>query len=322
MNREFIAGQPSFFTPRNTKQREIEKCFKDVRQFNRDIYKLSWEGFHKELHKLGVKKFLQEYRYSCKRQLQLLIAKSKLSEKRITLYDFEKSTEQVLRDRLGNDFFAKITPNAKFNAKNHKLSTIHYYMYRHSLTFTAISLGFSSKQSFLNFFAQTSYIPEHMETITKNLEASIQSLHEVDPVTLREELADLYDKPLAKNKNFIKYNFTLLELKLALENEDIALVVASLGGNNLRHIDQKLQVFGPFANVSLQSLKRQSWASLKAIIPGFISDIKLYQLFSRQIALEYGPYLNIPRSLPKSDISFQWQFQPTVCSKPQRGERR
>ena len=78
-----------------------------------------------------------------------------------------------------------------------------------------------------NFFAQTCYVSECIENRAENLRMSIQSLYEVDPFTLRKELTDLYDKPIAKNKNFIKYNYTLEELKLALENEDTVFVVAS-----------------------------------------------------------------------------------------------
>jgi hypothetical protein len=312
MNKDKITSQRCIFFQVHTKQRKIRKWVKEVNRFNiKSIYNLSWKDFYKELHKLGIKEFLKQYGYSCKKKLQRVIAKSKLSQKRISLYDFENRTEQMLFDRLGNIFFDKVTLRTNFSAKKHKLSTIHYYLYHHSLHFTAISLGFSSKQYFLNFFAQTlfvqtHYVPECAENRAQNLRASILSLYEADPVTLWKELADLYDKPLALNKNFIKYNYTLEELKLELENENTVLVVASLGGDSVYTVNKKLQTLRPFVNVSLQALKLQSWESLKVNTPIFIWKIKLYQLFSEKLPLEQWSAL-CSKSL-RLNISFQGQF--------------
>ncbi|HEY2567568.1 MAG TPA: hypothetical protein VGH95_07720 [Candidatus Aquirickettsiella sp.] len=310
MNRELLPIQPSFFTPKNTKQSEIEKWLKNVHRFNmKSIYDLTWENFYKELHKLGIKEFLKQYGYSHKKKLQLAIAKSELGQKRISLYDFEKSTKQKLLFLLGDSFFDKVTRQTNFNPKNHKLSTIHYYIYHHSLNFTAISLGFSSKQNFLNFFAQTLYVSECIENRAQNLRMSIQSLYAVDQVTLQKKLTDLYDKPLPKNKNFIKYNYTLEELKLALENEDTVFVVASLGGGNAYTVNKKLQTLRPFVNINLQALKLQSWESLKVNTPIFIWKMKLHQLFAGLIhLLELGVPPFRPRVLYTPGISFHWQF--------------
>lgn len=311
MNRELLPIQSSFFTPKNTKQIVIKKWLKDVNQYNiKSIYDLTWENFYKELHKLGIKEFLKQYGYSHKRNLQLAIAKSELGQKIISLYDFEKKTKLKLLLLLGNSFFDKVKRQANFNPQNHKLSTIHYYIYHYSLHFTAISLGFSSKQAFLNFFAQTLYVSECIENRAQNLRMSIKSLYAVDPFTLRKELTVLYDIPLPKNKNFIKYNYTLEELKLALENEDIVFVVASLGGGNAYTVNKKLQTLRPLININLQALKLQSLESLKVNTPIFIWKMKLYQLFSdllRLLELNTTPiYVN--RVLYTSCISFRWQF--------------
>lgn len=311
MNRELLPIQSSFFTPKNTKQIVIKKWLKDVNQYNiKSIYDLTWENFYKELHKLGIKEFLKQYGYSHKRNLQLAVAKSELGQKTISLYDFEKKTKLKLLLLLGNSFFDKVKRQANFNPKNHKLSTIHYYIYHYSLHFTAISLGFSSKQAFLNFFAQTLYVSECIENGAQNLRMSVQSLHAVDPFTLRKELTVLYDIPLPKNKNFIKYNYTLEELKLALENEDIVFVVASLGGGNAYTVNKKLQTLRPLININLQALKLQSLESLKVNTPIFIWKMKLCQLFSdllRLLELNTTPlYGN--RVLYTSCISFRWQF--------------
>jgi hypothetical protein len=312
MNRESLSlpVQPSFFTSKNTKRFEIKKWLKVLSRFNtKSIYDLTWENFYKELHNLGIKEFLKTYGYSHKKNLQLAIAKSELGQKRISLYDFEKNAKPKLLLLLGDSFFAKVRRQAYFNPKNHKLSTIHYYIYHYSLHFTALSLGFSSKQSFLNFFAQTCYVSECIENREKNLRMSIQSLYEVDPFTLRKELIDLYDKPIPKNKNFIKYNYTLEELKLALENEDSVFVVASLGGGNAYVVNKKLQTLRPLVNINLQALKLQSLESLKANSPIFIWKTKLYQLFSDQIRLlELDTRLYSPRGLYPSCISVHWQF--------------
>ncbi|WP_342227252.1 hypothetical protein [Rickettsiella endosymbiont of Rhagonycha lignosa] len=309
MNRESLP-QLSFFTSKNTKRIEIEKWLKDISRFNaKSIYDLTWENFYKELHKLGIKEFLNQYGYSHKKNLQLAIAKSELGQKRISLYDFEKNTKQKLHLLLRDSFFAKVKRQAYFNPKNHKFSTIHYYIYYYSLNFTALSLGFSSKQSFLNFFAQTCYVSECIENRSENLRMSIQSLKEVDSFTLRKELTDLYDKPIPKNKNFIKYNYTLEELKLALENEDTVFVVANLGGGNAYAVNKKLQTLRPLVNINLQALKLQSWESLKVNTPIFIWKIKLYQLFLGQIRLlELDTRLYTPRVLYTFGISFHSQF--------------
>jgi hypothetical protein len=309
MNRELIPGQLNFFMP-STKQREVEKWVKDVHRFNiKSIYNLTWKSFYKELHRLGTKEFLEQYGYSYKKKLQLVIAKSELSQKGITLYDFERSSEQGLLNRLGNSFFDKITPQPNFNAKNHKLSTIHYLIYYHSLHFTAVSLGFSSKQRFLNFFAQTFFVSQCIGNRVQNLRMIIRSLSEVDSITLRNQLANIYDKPLAKNKNFIKYDYTLEELKLILEKEDIALVVASLGGGDVGAVNKKLQILRSWITVDLRALKVQSLESLKENTPIFVWKVKLYQLFSGQIRLlELDTRFYRPRVLHTSCMSFRWQF--------------
>ena len=310
MNRELIPGQLNFFRL-SAKQREIEKWVKDVNRFNiKSIYNLTWKSFYKELHQLGTKGFLEQYGYSYKKKLQLVIARSALSsQKGITLYDFERSSEQGLLNRLGNSFFDKITSQPNFNPKNHKLSTIHYLIYYHSLHFTAVSLGFYSKQRFLNFFAQTFFVSECSGNRAQNLRMIIKSLSEVDSITLRNQLANIYDKPLAKNKNFIKYDYTLEELKLILEKEDIALVVASLGGGDVGAVNKKLQILRPWINVDLRVLKVQSLESLKENTPIFVWKVKLYQLFSGQIRLlELDTRFYRPRALYTTSIGFHWQF--------------
>lgn len=309
MNRELTTGRRSFFTPRDTKQRYIENWISKVNQFNKkSIYDLTWKTFYHELCRIGIKEFLNQYGYSSKKKLQLLIAKSNLWPKKVTLYDFENSSESELIRFIGNNFFEKITNQINFNAKNHKLSTIHHYIYHCSLNFTAISLGFSSKQCFLNFFAQTLYVPECLENIVQNLRRSIESLSQVSPVNLQKELRDLYDKPLAKNRNFIKYNFTLEELKLALENEPTALVIASLGGSNACIVNKKLQTLRPLLDVNLRILKQQSWESLQADTPIFIWKIKLYQLFSGQVMLDQWPATLYKPPRLYSFRSYLWQF--------------
>lgn len=314
MNRELIIEQQNFFI--QNKQREIEKWVKDVNKLNeKSVYSLTWSGFYKELHQLGIKGFLRQYGFSSKKKLQLLVAKSNLWQKKVTLYDFEKSKEFELKKRLGNNFFNKVTRQPNFDAKKHKLSTIHYYIYHYNLNFAALSLGFSSKQSFLNFFAQTLYMPEHVGNMAQKLRISIQSLQEIDPATLRETLSYIYDQPLIKNIHFIKYNYTLEELKLTLENEDIVLVVASLGSGNAFYANKKLQTLSPIINTSLQDLKQKSWVALIQNAPILLWQIKLYQLFLRQMPLECicSPFTFIPRPLRPS-INFYGQFftlQPT-----------
>ncbi|WP_342147816.1 hypothetical protein [Rickettsiella endosymbiont of Aleochara curtula] len=309
MNREMTTGRRSFFTQRDTKQRYRENWVSKVNQFNKkSIYDLTWKAFYHELCKLGIKEFLNQYGYSSKRKLQLVIAKSNLCGKKVTLYDFENSSEPELIRLVGNNFFGKITNQINFNAKNHKLSTIHYYIYHYSLNFTALSLGFSSKQCFLNFFAQTLYVPECLENIVQNLRRSIESLRQIAPANLRKELSDLYDKPLPKNRNFIKYNSTLEELKLGLENESTVLVVASLGGSNAYIVNKKLQTLRPLLNVNLRILKQQSWESLQADTPIFIWKIKLYQLFSGQVMLDQWPATLYKPLRLYSFRSYLWQF--------------
>lgn len=311
MNKELFINQQSFFPTKNTKRNEIKQWVKEVNQFNqRSIYDLTWKGFHKELKRLGIRRFLNQYGFSHKRKLHQAIAKSGLSQKKLSLYDFERNTELALFYHLGNSFFDKITPYPSFNPKNHKLSTIHYFLYGNSLYFTALSLGFSSKQNFLNFFAQTLYVPECIGDKAKNLRMCIQGLHAINPITLRIVLGGLYDQPLPKNINFIRYNYTLEELKLALENEDIALVVASLGGGNTYAINKKLRTLRPMINVSLHTLKLQSWESLKENTSVFIWKVKLYQLFSGQMPLLEQQKMGLfgLRDLDTSGLSFYWRF--------------
>jgi hypothetical protein len=327
MNKDKISSQPNVFFQVNTertKRKRVEKWIKDISWPNKkSIYDLTWNGFYKELHKLGIKAFLKQYGYSYKKELQLVIAKSKLWQRRIALYDFETSTERELSVLLGNNFFDKVTHQSNFNAKNHNLSTIHYYVYHYSLHLAAVSLGFASKQCFLNFFAQTLYVSDYAENGAQNLRASILSLHEVDPVVLRKELADRYDKPLVKNKNFIKYNYTLEELKLALESEDNVLVVASLGGSNAYIVNKKLQILRPLINVSLQVLRMQSWESLKANTPIFIWKIKLYRFFSGQIPLEqWDTALYMPGLSYRPCLSYCGQFFSSQRTQDHTEERR
>lgn len=311
MNKKLLKTQQRFFSTKNTKRNEIEKWIKEINQLNqKSIYDLTWKGFYKELQRLGIRRFLNQYGFSHKRQLQQTVARSGLSQKNLSLYDFEGATEQILFYHMGSGFFDKINPYLSFDPKNHKLSTIHYFLYGNSFYFTALSLGFSSKQNFLNFFAQTLYVSECIGEKEKSLRMCIQSLHAVDPNTLRKELGELYDQPLPKNINYIKYNYTLEELKLALEKEDIALVVASLGGNNTCAINKKLRTLSPLINVSLDTLKFQSWESLKENTPIFIWKIKRYQLFSGQIPSLGQQEMDLfkSRGLATSGLSLYWHF--------------
>ncbi|MFZ0218780.1 MAG: hypothetical protein WAL30_01045 [Candidatus Aquirickettsiella sp.] len=308
MDKKMITGRQNFFPLRNIKQKE-GKYIKLVNQLDKkSIYNLTWNAFYKELHRLGMKEFLQQYGYAYKKKLQLVIARSNLSLKKITLYDFERNTELGLFALLGNSFFDKVTQQPNFNAKQHKLSTIHYYMYQNSLHFAAISLGFASKQCFLNFFAQTHYMSEYVENRVQDLRVSLQSLHEVDLVTLRKELGYLYDEPLVQNTHFIKYNYTLEELKRALEKESIVILVASLGGGTSFCVNKKLQTLRPVINVSLQELQRRSWETLMENTPILIWKIKLYQLFSGQNALEQAT-----RSRPNDGRVMRTNFGDTTA---------
>ncbi|TLY47719.1 MAG: hypothetical protein E6K54_04845 [Gammaproteobacteria bacterium] len=81
MNTELLRIHQSFFQPKVTKGNEIEKWVKTVNQSNLKSNDLSWQSFYKELHRLGIRKFLSQYGYSHKRKLQLAIAKSELSQK-------------------------------------------------------------------------------------------------------------------------------------------------------------------------------------------------------------------------------------------------
>lgn len=276
MENEITSQQGVFFQP-SAKQKEIIKWMQGIKK---SIYNLNWCDFHRELSRLGMKEFLKQYGFYCKKKLQLVIAKSNLAEKKLTLYDFETKTEQELLAKLGSNFFQKIARQINFNPKSQKFSIIHHHLHNSSLHFAAISLGFSSKQCFLNFFAQTVYVPECVENMAQNLRLSIESLHEINPREMQKELPYFYEKPLIKNKNFLKYNYTLEQLKLALENENTVLVVASLGGNNSYSVNKKLQQLSPIVNVSLQSLRLQSWESLRFNTPPLFWTTKLYQLFS------------------------------------------
>jgi hypothetical protein len=135
----------------------------------------------------------------------------------------------------------------------------------------------------------------------------------MNPITLRGKLGGLYDKPLPKNINFIKYNYTLEELKSALESENIAMVVASLGGGNTCAVNKRLQTLRPLLNVSLHVLKLKSWESLKRNTPIFIWKVKLYHLFSGQIPLleQQDSSLFRPTASFSSCVSFHGQFFPT-----------
>jgi hypothetical protein len=312
VNKDKIVSTQSVFFQTSAKRKEIIKWIQGI---NKSIYNLTWNDFYRELVQLGMKEFLKRYGFSCRKKLQLVIAKSNLAAKQLTLYDFENKTEQELLGFLGINFFEKVARQANFSAKKHKLSIIHYHLYNSSLHFAAISLGFSSKQCFLNFFAQTVYVPECVENMAQNLRLSIESLHEITPREMQKEHPYSYEQPLIKNKNFLKYNYTLEELKLALETENTALVVASLGGGNVYTVNKKLQTLRPLVNVSLQVLKSQSWGFLKVNTPMFIWKIKLYQLFSEELPVEQlVPALYGPGPLYTPYIGLRWQFFTSHCA--------
>lgn len=310
MNRELVTRQPSFFNQKIDKLKEVKKWVTRASQYHKkSIYNLTWKDFHDELCLLGTKDFIRQYGFSSKRELQLFIARSDLWQKRITLTDFEKRTESELVEHLRNTFSKKISSCPDFNPKRHKLSNIHYFLHYYSLGFASLSLGFTCTQYFLNFFVQTLWMPaisEQAENMAENLRKTLQDLSVIDPVTLRKKFPFLYDKPLIQNINFKKFNYTLEELKLALENENLSMVVASLGVCNSYVANKKLKTLN--IDISLQDLKHKSWEELR-IIPIQLRKIKLYRLFSGQISSEQAAFiLNLPRPLVRSDISAHWHF--------------
>lgn len=305
MKKNGVTGQQRFLSL--IKLKEIEKWVKSVNEFNKkSIYKLTWGQFYKKLCQLGTKSFLQQYGFASKRKLQLFIARSNLWQEKITLADFEKSTEYQLLMRLRKFFFKKVRRLPHFNPKKHKLSTIHHYIYYYSLNFTALSLGFPSKQSFLNFIARALHRTESLENLTQTLSKTIQTLSEIDPVTLGNGLRNFHNKPLTQNSYFLRDNATLEELKRALKNETLTMVVASLGGGSAYVLDKKLQ---SFLDIRLRDLSQKSWRELEQNTPRLscLWKAKLYQIFSGQ-ALEQPPFiLRVSRPL-KRDVRFYCQF--------------
>lgn len=260
----------------------------EVNKFNKkSIYSLSWIAFYEKLLQLGTKEFLRQYGLFYKRRLQLIIAKSSICQKRISLHDFETKTKSTMIQLLGNEFLDKIVHETNFSARNHPLSTIHYYIFFHSLYSAALNLGFSSKQAFLNFFAQTrSYLPNCVDINELSLRRRINHLQRVPPLRLQKKLGSLYGKSLVKNKDFLKYNYTLEEIKLALEKEDMEFVVASLGGCNSFYVNKKLQTLRPLIHVTLQNLKNQSWEVLRENIRPLFWKVKLNRIFSGKVPLK------------------------------------
>lgn len=63
-------------------------------------------------------------------------------------------------------------------------------------------------------------------------------------------------------------------------------------------------------NVSLHTLKLQSWESLKEYTSVFIWKVKLYQLFSGQMPLQEQQKMGLfgLRGLDTSGLSFYWKF--------------
>lgn len=293
MNNEWVTGRQKFLPL--TKQNEIEKWVKDVRGFSRkSIYKLTWRQVHKNLHKLGTQHFFQAYGFSSRRSLQLFIARSNLWQANVTLNDFETSGELELFRRVKSHFFNKVERQANFNPKKHKLSTIHYYIYHYNLNFAALSLGFSTKQNFLNFFVRTLYLNVSIETLIQSLNSTIKFLAETDPAIFHNKLSDFYDKPLTQSNRFVKYNATLEELKRILETEITAMVVASLGEASTYVLNKKLQ---RFLDISLHDLKQKSWEELEQNTPHLSSfrGTKLYQVFSTPLKqTAFTPHLPRP----------------------------
>lgn len=309
MNNKLVIRQQRFLS--FTKQKEIEKWVKDVRRFNgKSIYKLTWGQVYKNLHKLGIKNFLQEYKFSSKKKLKLFIARSNLCQEKIILSDFEIMDEFQLIRQLKGLYFSKVMQPLYFNPKNHKLSTIHYCIYHETLNAAALSLGFGAKQSFLNFFARTQYdfltltlynffaqtlcMTESAENKARNLNYTLRFLAKIKPTFLQSRLIDSYDAPLSQNTHFVKnYNTTLDELKRILENEKCAIVMAILGGN----ISKKLR---DSINISLNDLQKKSREELEKEKPilSFLWGAKLYQIFSGRIPIGYPPFiLHLPKLL-------------------------
>ncbi|WP_040615184.1 hypothetical protein [Rickettsiella grylli] len=282
MNNEINVHRGTFF-PLNTRPLKIPEPIKKVNPVNKNaVYNLTWNGFYWELRQRGTKHFMRCYGFSSRKKLQLFIARSNLWQEKITLGHFETNTQSELMAYLGDKFFDQVSLEHNFNPKNHKLSTIHYFIYNYNLSFAALSLGFSSLQSFLNFFAKSSFVADYSINKAENLSIAIGVLQKADPIEMKNELGQLYNEPLIENKRFERYNYTLEELKLALETENFSIVIASLGGGSIYAFNKKLKRLSPVINVQLDDLKKKSWEALLQNIPLKWWKVKLDQFFSQK----------------------------------------
>ena len=288
MNKEMRVCQGNFFSLKKNKPLEIQKSITRVNQLSKDaIYDLTWDNFYRELRQLGTRDFMRRYGFSTRRKLQVFISKSSLWQERITLESFETGTQSELIGYLGDKFFTQVLLQGDFDPKKHKLSTIHYFVHNFSLNFAALRLGFYSLQSFLNFFVKTSFVPECSENKPKDLTIAVNALQKTDPAEMRNKLAHLYDEPLIKSSGFKRYNYTLQELKLALETESLPMVMASLGGYNTSFFNKKLKILKPTINIQLADLKEKPWEELLQNIPIQFWKVKLHMLFSPGVSFEW-----------------------------------
>lgn len=302
MNKEISVCQGNFFSLKKNKPLEIQESIKRVNQLSKGaIYDLTWDNFYRELRQLGTRDFMRHYGFSTRRKLQAFISKSNLWQERITLNSFEADTQSELIGHLGDKFFTQVLLQGDFDPKKHKLSTIHYFVHNFSLNFAVLRLGFSNLQSFLNFFVKTTFVPECSENKAKDLTIAVNVLQKTDLTEMRDKLAHLYDEPLIKRNDFKRYDYTLQELKLALETESFSMVMASLGGCNTSFFNKKLKSLKPAINIQLADLKEKPWEELLQNIPIQFWKVKLHILFSPGVFYEW-------RRFPKETFACSSRF--------------
>jgi len=245
----------------------------------KSIYQMTWKGFYHELHRQSMAVFLRKYHYQTKKKLQIDFARANHGLEFFSLHTFNQVSKKTLKILMGENFNKRVQLDKCFRQKGYKLSTIHHFLYGHSLYFAAISLGFFSKQCFLNFFIRSNYVKDFT---VDALKSSLDSLKK-SPDELSQKLGHLYhevvkiNKP--DNKSFKRYNCTLEELKFLLEKEHKYYVIASLGGDSNFRINKALKKLSP--NLSLCYLQEQPLEILRKEIPESCWVGKLYQLFEK-----------------------------------------
>jgi hypothetical protein len=297
MPRRQQALNPGQNFPNSANKNTISDKLKDTR---RSIYQMTWRSFYHELHPYPmdklIKDFVEKYAYPDKKKLQIDFAQADHGLENVSLGKFLQMSEKELKIHLGDKFNKKIQRNKNFKQKEYKLSTIHHFLYGHSLYFAAISLGFFSKQCFLNFFIRSNYVKDFTIDALKD---SLNSLKK-SPDELRQQLGPLYHEIVTINKPdnefFRRYNYTLEELKLLLEKAPKHYVIASLGGDSSFRIDKVLRQLSPSLN--LRYLEDQSLETLRQEIPESYWGKKIYQLFepSKRSKTKQKPFSSLSLS--------------------------